>query len=63
MIAIGALNAILGGVCGLAIFAVGVLFGRILRADDWDLLYRLAAAMPGSKLILKYWRRDVVLNW
>jgi hypothetical protein len=39
------------------------LFGRILRADDWDLLYRLAAAMPGSKLILKYWRRDVVLNW
>ena len=37
---------------GRLVFAGGVLIGRVLAADDWDLLYRLAAAVPGGALIL-----------
>ncbi len=40
-----------------------VLVGRVLAGDDWDLLYRLAAAVPGGSLILRYWHRAVKLNW
>ena len=34
--------------CGLGIYLAGIVFGRVLRGDDWDLLYRLAAAAPGG---------------
>jgi O-antigen/teichoic acid export membrane protein len=50
-------------VLGLALYAAGILYGRILGADDWDLLYRLIAVAPGGALVRRYWRRDVPLNW
>lgn len=63
MIGLGQIHPVLGGAAGLALYAVGVLRFGILRADDWDLIYRLTAAMPGGSLVLKYWRRDVQVNW
>ena len=46
-----ALNQItvLGIVVGLALYTLGMT--RVLAADDWDLLYRLVAAMAGEPLI------------
>ena len=37
--------------------------GKSLSTSDWDLLYRLTSAMPGGTFILRYWKRDVELNW
>jgi O-antigen/teichoic acid export membrane protein len=63
MALLGQVHPILGGLSGMAVFGAGIPILRILAADDWDLLYRMAAAMPGGRVILKYWRRDVKLNW
>ncbi len=48
---------------GLLVYLIGVFVLRVLAADDWDLLYRLSAALPGGKWILRYWKRDVHVNW
>ena len=48
---------------GLGVYLAGVLFGRVLSQDDWDLLYRLVAAVPGGAHLLRFWKRDVELTW
>ncbi len=48
---------------GLVVYLLGILIGRVLSAEDWDLLYRLAAAIPGGASLQRYWKRDVKLNW
>jgi O-antigen/teichoic acid export membrane protein len=63
MLALGAVHPLLGMAGGALVYAGGVLLGRVLADDDWDLLYRLTAAVPGGSLILRYWRRTVELNW
>ncbi len=63
MLALGALHPLLGMVGGALVYAGGILAGRVLAADDWDLLYRLTAAVPGGSLILRRWQRKVELNW
>jgi hypothetical protein len=45
------------------VYAALVILGGVLAADDWDLVYRLVAAMPGGALVLRYWQRDVAINW
>jgi PST family polysaccharide transporter len=57
------IHPVVGIIGGLALYVGGVLVSGVLAKDDWDLLYRLVAAMPGGSRILKYWRRDVKLNW
>ncbi|MBI5668128.1 MAG: oligosaccharide flippase family protein [Chloroflexi bacterium] len=63
MLALRGLSPIVGMVTGVALYGAGALALNILAPDDWDLLYRLVAAMPGSALIRRYWRREVKLNW
>ena len=63
MFALGAIHPILGMIGGLAVYAGAVLVLGVLANDDWDLLYRLTAAVPGGSLVLRRWRRDVKLNW
>ena len=46
---------------GAAIYVGGLLMARVLSADDWDLLYRLAASAPGGGYLLRFWQRDVEL--
>ena len=41
---------------------MGLLLARVLSAEDWDLLYRLAASIPGGGFLTRYWRRDVELT-
>ena len=63
MIALGRLHPVLGLVGGPLVYTSGIAYGLVLASDDWDLVYRLVAAMPGGSLILRFWRRDVPLNW
>jgi hypothetical protein len=63
MLALGAIHPILGMAGGALVYALGALLGRVLAHDDWDLLYRLVAAVPGGSLVLRYWHREVELNW
>lgn len=62
MLALALLHPYIGIAGGLLLYAVGVPLLRVLAGDDWDLLYRLAAAMPGGALLLRFWRRAAVLN-
>ncbi len=48
---------------GIGAYLAGIILARVLSSDDWDLLYRLAAALPGANLLLRYWKRDVDLSW
>jgi O-antigen/teichoic acid export membrane protein len=63
MLLLGRVQPLLGLVGGPLLYAGGVSAGWVLAADDWDLIYRLVAAMPGGKLIRRFWKRDVPVNW
>lgn len=63
MWALGQLHWLVGVVVGLSAYLLIVLAGRLLAPDDWDLLYRLAAAMPGGAVVRRYWKRDTPINW
>lgn len=63
MILLGAVHPLLGMVGGGLVYAGGLLFAGVIAADDWDLIYRLVAAMPGGGLVRRYWRRQVSVNW
>ena len=54
---------IIGLIAGGLVYLAGILFGRVLSDADWDLLYRLTAAMPGGHFIQRYWQRNVSINW
>lgn len=61
MLVLGRLHPLAGILVGGLIYGFGVT--RVLAVDDWDLLYRLVAAMPGGDVIRRFWRRDVSINW
>jgi O-antigen/teichoic acid export membrane protein len=61
MLVLGQVHAVAGMVMGPLFYAVGIT--QVLAPDDWDLLYRLVAAMPGGTFIRRFWRRDVAINW
>jgi O-antigen/teichoic acid export membrane protein len=63
MLLLGRVHPLAGMIGGAGVYLMGLFVLNVLSADDWDLLYRLLAAMPGGSLVLKYWRRDVKLNW
>jgi len=48
---------------GAAVYIAGLLVGRVLKPDDWDVLYQLAASIPGGAFLLRFWQRDVEFNW
>jgi O-antigen/teichoic acid export membrane protein len=62
MIGLRAVHPIVGIIGGLLAYGAGLLVMGVLAPDDWDLLYRLAAAMPGGALVRKYWQRDVKVD-
>jgi len=63
MLFAGQIFWIVGLIIGGLVYLAGILFGRVLSDADWDLLYRLTAAMPGGSVIRRYWQRDVSINW
>ena len=62
MILLGTIHPILG-IISAVFYIPAILWGRALAQDDYDLLYRLLAAVPGGSLILRFWKRDTSLNW
>ncbi|MBZ0277530.1 MAG: polysaccharide biosynthesis C-terminal domain-containing protein, partial [Anaerolineae bacterium] len=63
MLALRGVHPLVGIVVGLAVYTSGVFALHILAPDDLDLLYRLAAALPGGAFIRRYWKRDTVVNF
>lgn len=63
LLGLGGVHPLLGMVAGGLVYAGGVMLGPVLASEDWDLLYRLIAAMPGGALVRRLWRRDVAVNW
>ena len=63
MLLLGAILPILGILAGPVVLGIGLVALRGLADDDLDLLYRLAAALPGGTVIRRVWKRDVSLTW
>ncbi len=63
MIVLGQTHWMLGMVSGAVVYAAGVIWGGVLASADWDLLYRLVAALPGGGFIRRYWQRDIAVRW
>lgn len=63
MITAGLLHPIVGMLVGAIAYLVGIVYGGALSEDDWDLLYRLVAAMPGGTMLQHYWKRNTRINW
>ncbi len=62
MIALGRVHFTVGIVGGILAYIVMILLLGVLRDDDWDLLYRLVAAMPGGTFVRRFWKRDIPVN-
>ena len=62
-LALRPLHPLAGIAGGLAAYGAGVWLLRALGEDDLDLLYRLAAAMPGGALVRRVWKRSTPINW
>ena len=62
MLALRGLHFIPAMALGLGIYISAVLYGPVLGEHDWDILYRLASAMPGGAVVLRWWKRDVEWN-
>jgi hypothetical protein len=53
------IHPLLAAVIGLPVYVL-LLFGSgAIARDDWDLIYRLATAMPGGAVIGRYWKRQL----
>jgi O-antigen/teichoic acid export membrane protein len=63
ILVLGRIHPLIGILAGPLLYTLGILVGRILAPDDWDLLYRLVAAMPGGALVRRFWQRNVAVNW
>jgi O-antigen/teichoic acid export membrane protein len=61
LLALRELFIVLPVLAGGAVYVGGLLMARVLRADDWDLLYLLAVSAPGGGYLLRFWQRDVEL--
>jgi len=63
MIGLGSLHFLIGIAGGLLAYAAMILLLPVLSREDWDLLYRLMAALPGGSVIRRFWRRKVAVRW
>jgi O-antigen/teichoic acid export membrane protein len=52
-------HPILSVFAGVPVYGALVLLSGALARDDWDLIYRLALAMPGGSIIGRYWKREL----
>jgi O-antigen/teichoic acid export membrane protein len=52
-------HPLLAAVGGVPVYLIAVLVVGVIGKDDWDLIYRLAIAMPGGTVIARYWKRQL----
>ncbi len=53
------LHPLLAAVIGAPVYIGLLLVSGAIARDDWDLIYRMAVAMPGGALIGRYWKREL----
>jgi O-antigen/teichoic acid export membrane protein len=58
MLIAGSVHFVAGITAGLAVYAAGIVYGKALAGDDWELLYRLVGAMPGGGRLQRVWKRN-----
>jgi O-antigen/teichoic acid export membrane protein len=53
------IHPLLGAIVGVPVY-LGLLLGiGTFAKEDWDLIYRLAMAVPGGAVIGRYWKREL----
>jgi len=57
--ALRGVHPLLAVVVGVPAYVALVLVSGALAPDDWDLLYRMATAMPGGRYVRRWWQREV----
>ncbi len=59
VLALRGIHPLVAAFAGVPAYGVLVLLSGAIARDDWDLIYRLATAMPGGSLIARYWKREL----
>jgi O-antigen/teichoic acid export membrane protein len=52
-------HPLLAAIVGVPVYGAAVLVTGVIGKDDWDLIYRMAIAMPGGTVIGRYWKRQL----
>jgi len=60
VLALRAVHPVVAAVVGVPAYVAMLLLSGAMAQDDWDLIYRLAIAMPGGTVIGRYWKRQLV---
>ncbi|MEW6578860.1 MAG: oligosaccharide flippase family protein [Chloroflexota bacterium] len=59
VLALRTVHPLVAALVGAPAYVALLLLSGALARDDWDLIYRLATAMPGGALIGRWWRREL----
>lgn len=59
VLALRTVHPLLAALVGTPTYVALLLLSGALARDDWDLIYRLATAMPGGAIIGRWWRREL----
>lgn len=59
VLALRGVHPLLAAGAGAPMYVGLALVSGAIAKDDWDLIYRLAIAMPGGAIIGRYWRRQL----
>jgi O-antigen/teichoic acid export membrane protein len=53
------IHPVVAGLVGAPLYVALALISGAIARDDWDLIYRLALAIPGGSIIGRYWKREL----
>lgn len=59
VLALRTVHPLLAALVGAPAYVALLLLSGALARDDWDLIYRLATAMPGGAIIGRWWKRTL----
>ncbi|MEB2288259.1 MAG: oligosaccharide flippase family protein [Anaerolineae bacterium] len=59
VLALRTAHPLLAALVGAPTYVALLLLSGALARDDWDLIYRLATAMPGGAIVGRWWRREL----
>lgn len=59
ILALRGIHPLLAVVIGAPTYVIMLLLSGAFAKDDWDLIYRLATAMPGGHIVTRYWQRKL----
>ncbi|MBN1565610.1 MAG: flippase [Anaerolineae bacterium] len=53
------IHPLVAALIGVPMYGALVIVSGTIAKDDWDLIYRLAMAIPGGHVIGRYWKREL----